>query len=191
MTLVWPVTATTPDCAPVPLIAALATWRAVSACGVGASRLRIKWPNDLLMDGRKVAGILCERAFETPAVLVGVGVNVNFPAGALPGNVRHPATTLRDALGRPADLPTLIDRVADALTALLTQFSRAGFPGELHEAVARRLAWRGEAVSLHVGERVVPGVVRTLDGAGRLVLDVDGRAEAFATGEVRRQAERE
>ena len=59
---------------------------------------KVKWPNDLLADGRKLCGILCEMILGPPApvLLVGVGINANFHASLLGQELLHPATTLLD-----------------------------------------------------------------------------------------------
>lgn len=79
-------------------------------------RLRTKWPNDVLLDGRKVCGVLTETAGagEGLRVLVGVGVNIDFPVSDAPADLRDRITTMRDALGT-AHLPTR-DRVLAELT---------------------------------------------------------------------------
>lgn len=83
---------------------------------------RIKWPNDVLVAGRKLCGVLVERR---KAVVVGVGLNVAVPPEAFPRDLRIPATSLETELGRPADrtevflevLRRLDDAYADALRA--------------------------------------------------------------------------
>jgi BirA family biotin operon repressor/biotin-[acetyl-CoA-carboxylase] ligase len=73
---------------------------AEGACGASC---RLKWPNDVMLDGAKVAGVLVEQrsASGLPAVVVGIGMNAN--ACPPPADVHHPAGTLADALGRPID----------------------------------------------------------------------------------------
>lgn len=95
-----------------PLRVGLAMCRAIEN-EVGATdmaRVRLKWPNDALFDGRKVAGALCERV-ETPGgpwALAGIGINANFGAHDLPVEVRPRATTLREALGHDVDHDRLV-----------------------------------------------------------------------------------
>lgn len=86
-----------------------------------AALVRLKWPNDVLIGGRKVLGVLTEVVQRARAtwVLIGVGVNANFPAAALPGVFRRPPTTLLDELGRPTDLDALRDNLCTRLCSAL------------------------------------------------------------------------
>lgn len=93
-----------------------------------AAGLTLKHPNDILHDGKKLAGILCEQtlsAGRAPAeqppttVIVGVGINANFPASELGNNLRTPPTSLQDILGREVDLPQLIDSAAERIVQRL------------------------------------------------------------------------
>jgi len=86
------------------------------------SDVRIKWPNDVLIRGRKVAGALCEtlRRDATTYVLVGVGVNGNFPVGALPESLRTSATTLMDEIGARVNLDRLLNDLTERLEEALT-----------------------------------------------------------------------
>lgn len=86
--------------------------------------LTLKHPNDILHRGRKLAGILCEQtlaAGRSPenqpptTVVVGVGINANFPAARLGDNLRTPPTSLQDILGHDVDLRKLIDNAAGAI----------------------------------------------------------------------------
>src|SRR5438093_7080959 len=85
------------------ILASLAVAAAIEECGAGPAQ--IKWPNDVLIEGRKVAGILLEselRGMTVAYAIAGIGVNVNLDPAALP-ELAVPATSLAAALGR--DLP--------------------------------------------------------------------------------------
>ncbi len=82
-------------------------------------RFSVKPPNDVLLDGKKVAGILCDQNV-TPGrsgttAVVGVGVNVNIDPAALGDDLRHPATSLATALGQELDVRSVIDACAASL----------------------------------------------------------------------------
>lgn len=79
----------------------------------------VKRPNDLLVDGKKLAGILCEQTV-TPgkpevAAVIGIGINANFPAAELGTELRTPPTSLLDVLGHEVDLESLISQSAEAV----------------------------------------------------------------------------
>ena len=89
-----------------------------------APGVTIKPPNDLLLNGKKIVGILCEQTLTAgranqPTVFIGVGINVNLDPAALPADLRMPATSLRETLGRELDIPHLTRRCAAAILARL------------------------------------------------------------------------
>ena len=151
---------------------AVAVAEALEACGAAA--VRIKWPNDLLIDGRKVAGLLVERS--GPAAVLGVGVNVT---AAPPGVVD--ATCLREA-GVTRDRLAVLDAAVAALDRVLADATA-------HEQSWRRrcLAFTGP-VRLQSDGRVVEGEVMDADPArGLIVRTRDGQIvhlPAATTGRV-------
>ncbi|WCB96991.1 Bifunctional ligase/repressor BirA [Baekduia alba] len=150
------------------LVAAVAV---AETCGPEAS---IKWPNDVLLDGRKVAGILAEgRPHEGWAVL-GIGVNVAVDVALLPDEVRARA----GSLGRP---PTAVEPFLSSLVLALDRWLGAG-PGAVLDAWRARDALVGREVSWAGGTGVADGV----DGEGRLLVALDGDAGVVAlnAGEV-------
>jgi BirA family biotin operon repressor/biotin-[acetyl-CoA-carboxylase] ligase len=133
----------------------------------------VKWPNDVLIDGRKVAGILAEgRADEGWAVL-GIGVNVALRVDELPPELHATAGTL--GLG-PADLEPTLERLLVALERALALDTSA-----LLEAYRARDALRGHEVAWSGGRGTAAGI----DEAGRLVVQLgDGGRTALSAGEV-------
>lgn len=140
-----------------------------------AARAEIKWPNDVLLDGRKVAGILVEgRPLERWAVL-GIGVNVAIPRESFAPELRDRAGTL--GLDVAAIEPTLVE-----LLRTLERWTAASEP-EVLSAVRERDALIGRPVAW--GER--NGTAAGIDGSGRLLVeldDEDGGTVALDAGEV-------
>jgi BirA family biotin operon repressor/biotin-[acetyl-CoA-carboxylase] ligase len=139
-----------------PLVAAVAV---AESCGEGAT---IKWPNDVLVDGRKVAGILAEgRPHEGWAVL-GIGVNVAVDVEELPEELREKA----GSLGRAHT------EVEPFLSSLLDALERAFALGtdDLLNAWRARDALLGSEISWTGGA----GIARGIDGEGRLVVELPG-----------------
>jgi BirA family transcriptional regulator, biotin operon repressor / biotin---[acetyl-CoA-carboxylase] ligase len=139
-------------------------------CGPGAL---IKWPNDVLVDGRKVAGILAESRPSEGWAVLGIGVNVAVDVADLPPELHSRAGTL----GRPrraidafrAELLAALDRelAADATATLESWRARDALLG-------RRVTWAAGA-----------GIARGIDAAGRLIIeDADGTRTALNAGEV-------
>jgi len=148
------------------LVLGLGSARAIrAASGLEA---RLKWPNDVLVGGRKVVGILTEMEAElerVELVLAGIGVNVNGTIEDFPAELRDKVTSLAVAAGRPIDRVAFMARLLDQLEATYRAFLAHGFAG-------LRSEW--EEWSALGGRRVT---VRTADGdrTGRVVgLDDDG-----------------
>ena len=140
--------------------------------------VRLKWPNDVMVHGRKVLGVLTELVhgpapMARPWLLVGVGLNANVRVELLDEPVRSHATSLHTELGREVSLDALERALLDELCGAL---SGSGTPRELlSEAVASLHGLgRDTTVSLPDGTRV-SGVLTGLNDHGVAVLDVDGR----------------
>ncbi|MBB4286597.1 biotin--[acetyl-CoA-carboxylase] ligase [Roseospira goensis] len=160
--------------------------RALGDLGFGAvgglPEPRLKWPNDVLLDGAKVAGLLPESASDAAGrcwVLLGMGVNV---ATAPPmGETLYPATKL--AAHAPGGLPgapvptpaDLLMPLLARLAALVAQWRAAGF-APVRAAWLRHGHGLGEAVRVRLGAETVTGVFEGLSAAGALMLREDGGA---------------
>lgn len=150
-----------------PLVAAVAVARTVGEAA------RIKWPNDVLVDGRKVAGILAEGRPQEGWAVLGVGLNVAVDLADLPPELHATAATMGLA---PADVP----RVRDALLARLGD-ALLQDTGSLLDAWRERDALAGRTISWSGGT----GTARGIDGSGRIVVDLPGGGHtALDAGEV-------
>jgi len=133
----------------------------------------VKWPNDVLLGGRKVAGILAEGRPDEGWAVLGIGLNVALSVDELPPELHETAGTL--GLG-PADLEPTLERLMLALQRVLALDASA-----LLEAYRARDALRGHEVSWSGGSGTAAGI----DGAGRLVVDLaEGGRTALSAGEV-------
>jgi BirA family biotin operon repressor/biotin-[acetyl-CoA-carboxylase] ligase len=152
-------------------------------------RAQVRWPNDVVVGGAKLAGVIAE--LETPVgrphwVALGMGVNVNVPAGDLPETDRLPATSLLVETGAPGDRLALLLELIDRLQAAYREFEALGFRALLDRwAAVDGLA--GLEVELDLGNGATrTGTVLGVDAAGRLVVRDAERGEdaAFASGEI-------
>ncbi|MDQ6641429.1 MAG: biotin--[acetyl-CoA-carboxylase] ligase [Actinomycetota bacterium] len=164
-----------------PLLAGLAVADAVRrTTGVEAT---LKWPNDVLVEDRKLAGILVERVapYGTPVAVIGIGLNVH--QAELP--VEN-ATSL--ALeGSPADRADVLEAVLGRLAAELADWRAAGGdPVRLRAAYEGLCSTIGRAVTVQLpGEQTVSGRADTVDELGRLVvLDAEGERVPVGAGDV-------
>jgi len=165
--------------------AATALWRAIHAeTGMSAE---IKWPNDILLRGKKVAGILTEMSAELDRVkylILGVGVDVNQSANEFPPDVRKMATSLRTELGRPilrAELATAILRELDQDYARVC----AGHFAEVADEWEAHCTTLGRQVTITMGERKIRGRAESLGDDGALLVRTEhGHLERIIGGDV-------
>lgn len=164
----------------IPLAAGAAMSDAV-ANQLPGHEVSLKWPNDVLVDGRKICGILAEAT--TDAVVVGTGVNTEMTASELP----VPTATSFAALGVTVDADRLLADYLGALDALLTDLRSTGdaVTGGLHRAVSRRCATLGMDVRVLLpGDRMLEGTATAIDRDGRLVVRAGGAEHAVSAGDV-------
>jgi BirA family biotin operon repressor/biotin-[acetyl-CoA-carboxylase] ligase len=168
--------------AQVSFVAALALHDAVAEVAPAlGTRLALKWPNDLLCEGAKIAGILIEGEGADPLMMaVGIGVN----CASHPPGTEYPATDLA-ALGSPGAPDVLFRTLSGRMAARLSQWERgAGFAAIRADWLARAFG-RGAMIRVRLPDRETTGMFETLDEAGRLVLkSIDGREERITAGEV-------
>lgn len=148
------------------LMAAVALNRAIrDVAGVSCG---IKWPNDILCNGRKLVGILTEMSAEMDAInyiVLGMGINVNMEAAEFPADLQGIATSILMETGRPLSRLDLLVRVLERLEELYLAVKESGFASVLD-------AWRGETVT--IGRRVnVVAPDKTFQGTA-VDIDVDG-----------------
>lgn len=166
-------------------LAAVAVCRAIeSVCPLHCG---IKWPNDLVLGGKKVCGILTESAFRpdgTPDwVIVGIGVNVSQTDADFSPDVAAMATSLRAQLGRPVSRDALAQAVTGQLTELHDHILPA--PSLWWEDYRARCVTPGQLVQLHGGGTVRSALAEGIDPRYGLVVRYDdGRTETLYGGEV-------
>lgn len=165
------------------LTVGLAVARTLQACGLEAAGL--KWPNDVLVAGQKIAGILLELSGD-PAdvchVVVGIGINVNM-AFDESGAIDQPWTSMRQCLGVSVDRNLLAGMLLRQLEGYLARHWQQGFTGLREEWESLHL-WRGRSAALTAGDHATLGVVLGVDERGAIRLNVDGVERAFSGGEL-------
>lgn len=179
-----------PDCAPqavtqLTIAAAVSLARAVEQeAGVRAD---IKWPNDLLIGGRKVAGILTELSAEVDHVkhaVIGIGMDVNLGAEAFPEELQGVATSLSIESGRKVDRPALAAAILRELDRDYARVCGRAF-SEVRDEWEKRCGTLGRSVTVTIGTRRVEGVAESLDPEGALLLRTQhGRLERITGGDV-------
>ncbi len=147
-------------------------------------RIGIKWPNDLIYQGKKLVGILGEVVGEWNAVqtlIVGLGVNANFPREQLSNSLS--AITLQEILGYEIDLNSLTAGILKHLEIELQLLENKGFE-ELRSKWSERAVGIGEEIIILRGEQVLQGVFRGISIDGALILETGDGEESFSAGEI-------
>ena len=145
----------------------------------------IKWPNDILIDGRKVAGILTELAAELDRVryvIIGIGVDVNV--SEFPADLADTATSLATAAGRQFVRAEIAAAILEELDADYTRIASGAF-ASLAEEWEQQCVTLGRRVKIHIGDRTLMGRAESLDSDGALLLRTDhGHLERIIGGDV-------
>ncbi|MEM5472584.1 biotin--[acetyl-CoA-carboxylase] ligase [Hoeflea sp. AS60] len=171
--------------ASLPLAVTLAVHGAIASVlpGETAETLRIKWPNDMLIDGHKTSGILIE-AEQLPdgrrAVVIGCGVNIaHFPDSSL-----YPATCLMDQ-GSAATPQELFARLVVCMDQTLNDWDQGRGLTGIRDAWIERAQGIGQPVTVNLPDRQIRGLFDGIDDEGRLLLAMpDGNRQMIASGDV-------
>jgi BirA family biotin operon repressor/biotin-[acetyl-CoA-carboxylase] ligase len=164
-------------------VAAVAGCQALVDHGVDC---RIKWPNDLLFQGKKLGGILTElhaTGDRIDSVIVGIGLNVNLLASELPEELLATATSARQALGRPVDRAGVLVSLLSALGEAERLHQQEGFEA-IREAWRARSATLGQQVRVRTTREVLEGEAVDLDLDGALLVRTARGTERVVAGDV-------
>lgn len=158
---------------------------------VSGLELGIKWPNDLLAaDGRKVAGILAEAdlapAGRPPVVVVGLGLNVNWPASDadLPLELVGSATSLAQQTGRVTDRDQLLTSLLEHLEPRVGDLASSEGRDRQAAELRCRCVTLGRRVRVDLAEGAIEGVASDITPDGHLVVDVGGTTRTVVAGDV-------
>ncbi|MCF6273051.1 MAG: biotin--[acetyl-CoA-carboxylase] ligase [Rhodobacteraceae bacterium] len=173
-------TAPLPELAQRSFVAALALYDVLA--GLGVADISLKWPNDVLVQGRKLAGILL--ASSPGAVVVGIGVNlVAAPDLAdLPEHALAPIS-LKEVLHNPPGAEGFLELLAIAFQKYEHQMRAYGF-SSIRQAWLSHAARLGEVIHARLPERTLSGTFETIDEAGALVLATDSGRVSLPAAEV-------
>ena len=152
--------------------------------GAGVDGVALKWPNDILRDGRKLAGILLEMQGDPAGVcqvVIGVGINARM-SGADTSAITQPWADLRGC-AIADDRSRLLALVLNALVDVLNEYSSGGFP-PFREEWQLLDAYRGREVMVQLGEAWVRGTAEGVDQGGGLQVRTDTGLRTFHGGEV-------
>ena len=171
----------TPDKAPlITFCCALAMAQAVRE--VTGLAPQIKWPNDLVLGGKKLCGILLEMGFDAQGYYVVAGTGLNVRAGAYPPELAHQATSLEEQ-GDVPDRGRLIAAYLAALEDALAAVEKEGFAG-IAEDFRRTCITLGSQVNVLGTEESFTGTAEDIDGAGALLVRTESEIRRVLAGDV-------
>ncbi|MCK4857038.1 MAG: biotin--[acetyl-CoA-carboxylase] ligase [candidate division Zixibacteria bacterium] len=147
---------------------------------------KIKWPNDVLIDGRKVAGILTELAAGADVVrflIVGVGININQDIADFPAEIADKATSLKIVSGAPVNRVELLQKLLIKLEKRYLHFITDGLAAQL-DTIKAHSSVLSRQIAFRRGGKSISGRAIDINGEGMLLVEVDGEVMTLAAGEI-------
>jgi BirA family biotin operon repressor/biotin-[acetyl-CoA-carboxylase] ligase len=147
----------------------------------------IKWPNDVVINGKKIAGVLCETIdlHEKFGIVLGCGINVNMPKDSL-DQIDQPATSLFAELGKEQDKNALIDQLEKFFLEDYHLYVRDGFK-PFYVSYNALLTQKKKPITLKQNGHLISGTLHSLNPDGRLnILLSNGDIETLSSGEIKK-----
>jgi BirA family biotin operon repressor/biotin-[acetyl-CoA-carboxylase] ligase len=182
LSLGWQFKQSIVDLGCLPLVVALSVARALSRIGLRGHC--VKWPNDLLLDGKKLAGCLVEVQGDTKGpshAVLGIGMNINMPAAEAPA-IDQPWTDLQSYLP-DCSRNQLVAVLLEELIMQLSLYAADGFK-PFEQKWEQVDALKGKRVDIAAGNRILHGMVAGIDDKGALLLDTGSGILSLHSGEV-------
>jgi BirA family biotin operon repressor/biotin-[acetyl-CoA-carboxylase] ligase len=147
----------------------------------------IKWPNDILVRGRKLGGILTESSVTSERVnyvILGIGVNINFPHALMPEAIRERATSLMECAGQAVSREAFLGRLIQHLDRCYGILGEAGF-GRIAPRWEAYFSLRDKRVRVDMGDGTLAGVAKGIDSHGALIIEGErGQFHRILAGDV-------
>ena len=170
------------EAAQLAFVACLGVGGMVGSFATPLTPMTYKWPNDILLAGRKVAGVLLEAESKGDALdwlVVGVGVNLV----SAPPDARHPATDLRSEAENPVSVEAALESFARHFLTWVSRWTGDGF-GPVREAWRARAAHLGKEIEVRLPNETLTGVFADLGANGELLLDTAAGRRIVTAGDV-------
>ncbi len=157
------------------MAAALAVAELLEAEGLKAD---LKWPNDVLVGGKKICGILSEAV--SGGVIIGIGLNVNMKCA---DHIDQPATSLLIETGERRSVDDLLEKLLPILSARLGEWEQGGF-SKVRKKWEQNVSTLGKTVTVRDGDAVRTGVLQGFGENGELLLDENGVVSPIWAGDL-------
>lgn len=167
-------------------------WMGVNICELisnfGSLTPAIKWPNDILFDGRKAGGILTEARIDSDQIrdlIFGLGLNVNGPTAAWPAELSKRAVSLAEKNAGPLDLNHFTAALIGRIMLAYEQFVEGDHVDRFADLWQKYDVLRGKSIALLQGDRRIAGTAAGIDGEGSLLIRAEnGKLQRFHAGDV-------
>jgi BirA family biotin operon repressor/biotin-[acetyl-CoA-carboxylase] ligase len=167
-------------------------WMGLNVCELIANfcpvQPGLKWPNDILLQGRKAGGMLTEARVDSDEVhdlVYGLGLNLNTRSADLPRDLARTATSLAEVAGAPVDINRFAAALIGRALTACNYFVEGDYQDKFAELWQRFDVLRGRPVSITQGDRTVHGTATGIDAEGSLIVRTTaGKTERFRAGEV-------
>ena len=183
LSLLWHFSLAPAQLAGLSLAVAVAISRALQRAAI--TDIQLKWPNDLLWQGRKLCGVLLEMHGEAAgpsSVVVGIGLNIAMDSRA-DADIEQPWVDLQQVTSRPVSRNAIAAYLLDALLDAMPDYEKHGLAAFIDDWHRLDMS-RDQPVDLMFPDRVVSGVARGIDTQGALLLEHEGKIQAYYAGEV-------
>lgn len=163
---------------------------AVAACKalekIAAVTAQTKWPNDILLQGQKIGGVLCSgewRQDKLAFIVAGIGLNINQNNQEMPERPIYPATSLRQISGEEHDVDDMLAKILLALNDLMDR-QQQGQQANILDEFSRRCVFMGEVIGLKTDHKKYFGIAKHIDPDGFLWLQTADGLQRFVNGEI-------
>jgi len=183
LSMYWPLQQGMAEAMGLSMVSALAIADAIRT--VSGLSAQLKWPNDVYLSGKKLAGVLIElesQAQEFQHSVIGIGLNIAMPAPSAE-QITQPWTDLNSETGRIIDRNLLVAELIFSLTNRLQQHQKQGI-GPLLVEWHKQDLFLNRHVKLITGQQQTQGIYRGVNEQGALLLEIDGATKVFYSGEV-------
>jgi BirA family biotin operon repressor/biotin-[acetyl-CoA-carboxylase] ligase len=166
------------------LLCACAVRRALFSLGVN---VEVKWPNDLLVGDKKIAGILSEAVTienETTGLVIGIGVNQNCPVSEMPPGLEWPTTSVIDEIGSETSTELLLCDIVNEIDSLLRIVETNSSYSAVVEEWRKTSSTLGKSVRVHEDGKYTDGVARDIQEDGSLLVETENGLVRVLLGDV-------
>jgi len=170
------------DVGNIPQILAISAAEVLSECGLSP---QLKWPNDVLLDKKKVGGILCETTplSDQLCMIVGIGLNVNMTQEILDA-IGQPAASMQSVSGKSWDVDEVLEKLTRQFVKNLEQFLEEGFL-PFYKKYVELMKLSGENIRFNDNRTIWEGTIDSIGTDGTLYLKLsDGNIRKFVCGEI-------